>query len=618
MVKSRDIFETKMQNLPNKPERIESPEQDVESSARTDIQEQAKAERENLSSTIIPQPDIIQQRIEDLNENLNADREKLQTTSVQNIRYETHVLTDRPQPSDEIGRLNNVKAETARRINAYTSEHNEGWYKIDYKSVGGEEHERMIGLGDILMDPDIRLIKIKKRNGTEFTAKRGVSNNGRVSFLYAEDVPALNKKKGDYVATFTGDQFKIMEHSDNIETVPSENRDALARYIENLNSEEAQRRETQREYFSSLHYSHHNIRHILETIGIAEKLDIENPEKLTGRQVIEWFQNLSAEELIDVRRKIPPSNLRILFRETGLNNYSQKEELVKEINQQVNKLAEDHVLISIFETKENLIDGITRVAAVESGFKPFNWSRTNCMGFFQFTKGNTERLKINPLNPKEAVEGLLKLWESNQKSGATTSDLLFAAHYRGTGGMEDERGMAYVERVKSINPDDFKDHPDASQLNRTMHAVAPTSAPYEINPETRTTLCSRTARKNLENLGVDNPRRGNANEVAEMFKNNPNAIRGSKEQIISQLDALVERGEEIIAVDLFVKGTSSAGRIYGHRAVAYRAINGNWRVLDPYRNRHRQGVDLDMYRGEIDFAMPHFRTTTTSSQTAFV
>ncbi len=608
MVKFREIFETKdktkMRNPPQNPERIDSHSQEVESSSsRTNIREQARAERENLSSTIITQSQLIQQRIDEFNENLNEDREKLRTASVQNIRYETHVLTSRPQPSDEIGRINNVKAETARRINAYTSAQTEGWHKIDYKSVGGEEHERMIGLGDILMDPDIKLIKIKKRNGTEFTAERGVSKTGRVSFLYAEDVPSLNKKKGDYVATFTGDQFKIIDTADNKETIPSENPAELTRYIEKLNSEEAQRKENQRESQASLEYSHDNIHHILETIGIAETTD-----NLTNKQVIEWFQERTHIQIIEIRREVHPSNLRRLFKETGLDNYSQKEELINEIRRQVNDLDENHDMLSAFGEKETLIDGMIRVAAVESGFRPFNWSRTNCMGFFQFTKANTENLKINPLNPKEAVEGLLKLWEGNYKSGAKTPELLFAAHYRGTGKMEDERGTEYADKIASINPDEFRDQNDETQLNRRMSAVAPTSAPYEINPETGATLCSRTAANNLKNLGVENPPRGNANEVAFRLQNNPEAIGGSKEQIISRLNSLIEQGKEIIAVDVFVKGASAAGRVHGHRAVAYRAPNGNWRILDPYRNRNRHGVNFENYNGIIEFVVPYYRT----------
>ena len=97
-----------------------------------------------------------------------------------------------------------IKNETSRRIKAYSSEgpNNFGWYSLDYMSVN-PSHEMQVGLGEILLDPNIKEIEVI-RNGVKITGTRTVLK-GRICFA---------DKNGSYIATYTGDKFRIITNEE--------------------------------------------------------------------------------------------------------------------------------------------------------------------------------------------------------------------------------------------------------------------------------------------------------------------------------------------------------------------------------------------------------------------
>jgi len=134
--------------------------------------------------------------------------EKAEPVTVEDIRYNTRLLNkpkDTEKPEEEV---KNLKDETARRMKAYTSSTGDGWFKVDYAKFGndkrGMSHELYVGLGDILLDLDIQNILVE-RDGQILKAHRGEvmdgQHKGRIGFL---------DESGKYVATHTGDRFRIV------------------------------------------------------------------------------------------------------------------------------------------------------------------------------------------------------------------------------------------------------------------------------------------------------------------------------------------------------------------------------------------------------------------------
>lgn len=147
---------------------------------------------------------------------LEQDRTKLKGSSVEEIRFDSQFLTEQ-QPEAEID-PKNLKAETLRRIAAYTDGEQNGWYVLNYQRMGndanGFSHEINIGLGDILIDPDITEVQVKKADGTLIKGRRGVTpsgkHQGRIGFLDDNE---------NYIVTYTGDSFRILTSEEtNLET----------------------------------------------------------------------------------------------------------------------------------------------------------------------------------------------------------------------------------------------------------------------------------------------------------------------------------------------------------------------------------------------------------------
>ena len=171
-----------------------------------------------------------------------ADREKLRQSSIKDIRFNTRFLVkkgakgEKKAPSPEL--ITDLKTETERRIKAYTSAHDkkEGWYTIDYNSVGGIVQEMNVGLGDIILNPAVDEVEVQ-REGKIILAKRGIvragEHKGRVGFL---------DQNGNYVATFTGDKFRILKDID------IKGKDGLALCLSRLGEENAAREEEEKTF----------------------------------------------------------------------------------------------------------------------------------------------------------------------------------------------------------------------------------------------------------------------------------------------------------------------------------------------------------------------------------
>ncbi len=175
---------------------------------------------------------LLKQRVEAAETLKEADTTKIQNSLIKDIRLNRNLLTENPGTTDE-EKIANLKDETARRVSAYTTQGEDGWYTLDYKKMKSDKkglsHEKYVGLGDILLDEDINVISVKREGAEEsFTAYRGFTKEGRPCFLTEDD---------KYVATFTGDQFKIGEDESNEETNPK-NPDAARNYMEKIKDTE--------------------------------------------------------------------------------------------------------------------------------------------------------------------------------------------------------------------------------------------------------------------------------------------------------------------------------------------------------------------------------------------
>lgn len=137
---------------------------------------------------------------------VDQDFKKISDSNIDDIRFNSNLLTG---GNTEEEKAKNLKDETNRRIRTYTSSYDEKWYTLDYARLGadskGLSHELHIGLGDILLDPDIKDILVE-RGGQMIKAHRGIVSKGkrqggRYGFLDEND---------NYVATHTGDRFRIL------------------------------------------------------------------------------------------------------------------------------------------------------------------------------------------------------------------------------------------------------------------------------------------------------------------------------------------------------------------------------------------------------------------------
>jgi lysophospholipase L1-like esterase len=159
-----------------------------------------------------------------------ADREKAGKTTVRGVRFNHRLLVPIEGVEEKESRIKNLKEETARRIAVYSNPGNNDWHALNYTDIGGHEHLYGIGLGDILLDPDIQEIWVEK-NGKVLKGTRGKTSSGRNAFL---------DENGKYIATYDGDKFKII----------TEKKLTPEKYIQTLDKEIGERKENKEVYRS--------------------------------------------------------------------------------------------------------------------------------------------------------------------------------------------------------------------------------------------------------------------------------------------------------------------------------------------------------------------------------
>ncbi|MBI4975498.1 hypothetical protein HZC20_02360, partial [Candidatus Peregrinibacteria bacterium] len=180
-------------------------------------------------------------RVEKIDEKTKGkDKKVLGNAKIPDIRSNIALLTSDKKADTVKEKAVNLKEETDRRIRAYTSRYDSktGKYTLDYEGVK-RSHEISIGLGDILLDPDIKEVEIWKDREKPIIAKRATvatkRNKERVGFV---------DKDGDYVTTFTGDKFRIVTEKER----NFGNKDELTAYHNETEKERKQRQKF--EWFS--------------------------------------------------------------------------------------------------------------------------------------------------------------------------------------------------------------------------------------------------------------------------------------------------------------------------------------------------------------------------------
>lgn len=138
-----------------------------------------------------------------LSEKTESFRKTLKEANLKDILSKNNLLS---QEEDLITRLQN---NSAGRISAYTKAFDGEWYTLDYKQVGGMRHELNIGLADVILDTSVENVLILRDGESQpIKAHRDIvqigKHKGRVGFV--------NDETGEYVATFTGDKFKILDN----------------------------------------------------------------------------------------------------------------------------------------------------------------------------------------------------------------------------------------------------------------------------------------------------------------------------------------------------------------------------------------------------------------------
>lgn len=176
---------------------------------------------------------------------IENDRTKLANAEITNIRGNSRILVEKEQDKSPLEQVLNLKKETARRIRAYTDEADNEWYKLNYERLGSDKnglsHEFNVGLGDILLDPDIKDVLVFKQDGSLIKAHRGVVPYG---YRHAGRLGFLNENN-EYVATFTGDKFRILSSD---EMVDLKDPKTIEKYLAEYQQEEKVR-ETDRGNF---------------------------------------------------------------------------------------------------------------------------------------------------------------------------------------------------------------------------------------------------------------------------------------------------------------------------------------------------------------------------------
>ena len=137
------------------------------------------------------------------------DKDEKDPVTIEDVRFNPALLTNKEPKTFEEKKAALVE-ETARRLKLYTTPEADGWMKLNYERLGkdkhGMSHELYVGLGDILLDPTVQAIAVHRLNRETkqwetIKATRGYARN-RPAFVH----------NGEYVATRTGDKFRIISN----------------------------------------------------------------------------------------------------------------------------------------------------------------------------------------------------------------------------------------------------------------------------------------------------------------------------------------------------------------------------------------------------------------------
>ncbi len=267
-----------------------------------------------------------------------ADVGILQGAKIEDVRYNTRLLKQKPKDQQEtdLEQASGLKEETYRRLRAYTSSFNGQWYTLNYARMGSDKttgltHEMNIGLGDILLDPDVQNVLVEQ-DGQMIQAHRGVvasgHHKGRVGFL--------RNDTNEYVATFTGDRFRILTK----EETDFRNASALTAYLGRIKEEDSAR-EAHRKIF---HRELEMVRAGFDVFNeddvskfIAERKAIE--EKLSPAEVSKIPQT---ERVQDIPEKPKGAKRMVIFGDT--NGKEGGEEALKALQAQMPNWNADFVV----------------------------------------------------------------------------------------------------------------------------------------------------------------------------------------------------------------------------------------------------------------------------------
>ncbi len=257
-----------------------------------------------------------------------ADAEKdlktLQDNDIKTIRFKSRLLKAKTEKEDENTQALNIKEETAKRIKAYTDKGANDWYTLNYQRLGsdkkGRTHEMNVGLGDILLDPDVKEILLKRSNGTIVKAHRGVvpsrqMHAGRLAFL---------DENNRYLDTYTGDSFRILSGDE----TDFKNPEAVKKYLSQFGEEEKTREENEKNYENEIrstedqdvYYTEANLdpsKSVVEQI----KISLNSSQKKNAKIIEDIFkEKLQGKGLSDEAiAKIIAAAIVNAYKESGLN-----------------------------------------------------------------------------------------------------------------------------------------------------------------------------------------------------------------------------------------------------------------------------------------------------------
>lgn len=252
------------------------------------------------------------------------DLKTLQDNDIKTIRFKSRLLKAKAENEDENAQALSIKEETAKRIKAYTDKGANDWYTLNYQRLGsdkrGRTHEMNVGLGDILLDPDVKEILLKRSNGTIVKAHRGIVPSRQ---MYAGRQAFLDENNR-YLDSYTGDSFRILSGDE----TDFKNPEAVKKYLSQFGEEEKTREENEKNYEDEIrstedqdvYYTEANLdpsKSVVEQI----KISLNSSQKENAKIIENIFkEKLQGKGLSDEAiAKIIAAAIVNAYKESGLN-----------------------------------------------------------------------------------------------------------------------------------------------------------------------------------------------------------------------------------------------------------------------------------------------------------